>query len=211
MIDHLSALYELPTDTGVTFVYCNYKEPRDCTTYIKLAVKQICRRIELFPRELQESYKKHYKNHSQPSTEELKTIFHAIAFKFSCMFLVLDALDECTLEQRGELCNFFSDIVAPNSGSKSTSSRGIVKLFVTSRKELDIERAFGKRSFPKIEIEAAKVNDDIAVYTRAQIKSRLADGRLTLKDMTLEYKILDALTRKAGGMYVFSIYLCGNI
>ena len=191
----------------MTFIYCSYKEPRDSTAYIRLAIKQICRRIELFPSELQDSYKKHYRNHSEPSTEDLKAIFRAIAQKFSRMFLVLDALDECTQEQRGELCSFFFDIVAPKPGSKPTG-RSTVKLFVTSRKEPDIERAFGKRSFPTIEIEAAKVNDDIAVYTRAQINSRLADGRLTLKDMTLEDTILNALTVKAGGMYVFrSIYL----
>ena len=211
MIDHLSALYELSTDTGVTFIYCNYKEPRDSTAYIKLAVKQICRRMEFLPRELQESYKKHYKNHSQPSTEELKIIFRAIALKFNRMFLVLDALDECTQDQRKELCGFFSNIVASNSGSgdrkPASTSRGIVKLFVASRKEPDIERAFEGELFPTIEIEAAKVNDDIALYTEAQIESRVKDKSLRLQNMMLKDKILTVLTAKAGGMYVFSLYL----
>ena len=173
--------------------------------------------MKRLPHKLQEAYKKHNKNDSQPSSEELKSIFLTIALQFNSMFLVLDALDECTLDQRAELCSFFSDIIeshvdgasrsttTSNSGSSDLStSRGIVKLFVTSRKEPDIERVFQQKSFPKIEIEAAKVNRDIAVYTEAQIESRLKDGRLSLKNMRLKNMILDALTTKAGGMYVFS-------
>ena len=209
MIDHLSALYELPTNTGVTFIYCNYKEPRTSTEYIKLAIKQICRRMKPLPDRLQEAFKKYYENDSQPSSGELRSIFLTIALQFNSMFLVLDALDECTPDQRVELCEFFSNIVESNTG------RGIVKLFVTSRKEPDIERVFQQRLFPKIEIEAAKVDRDIAVYVKAQIESRLKDGRLILQDIKLKAKILTALTTKAGGMYVFFsccfLYYLGDI
>ena len=227
MIDHISALYELTTDIGVTFIYCNYKEPRDSAAYIKLALKQICRRIKPLPDQLQKAYRKHYENDSQPSSGELRSIFLTIALQFNSMFLVLDALDECTLDQRAELCEFFSDIVESNissiptldaygtshSGNPSnfsskgqtprSTSQGIVKLFVTSRKEPDIERVFQQKLFPTIEIEATKVDSDIAVYTKAQIESRLKDQRLILQDMALKSKILTALTTKAGGMYVF--------
>lgn len=214
VIDHLSALYELSPHIGVTFIYCNYKESRPSTAYIRLAIKQICRRMKRLPHQLQEAYKTHKKKDSQPSSGELKSIFLTIALQFNSMFLVLDALDECTLDQRAELCSFFSDIIesridgasrtSNSSSSDLSTSRGIVKLFVTSRKEPDIERVFQQKSFPKIEIEAAKVNRDIAVYTEAQIESRLKDGRLSLKNMRLKNMILDALTTKAGGMYVFS-------
>ena len=195
-------------------------ESRSSAEYIKLAIKQICRRMKHLPHQLLETYKKHYNNASQPSSEELKSIFLTIALQFNSMFLVLDALDECTLEQRAELCKFFSDIIEPNTTSSSPSpggqklastTRGIVKLFVTSRKEPDIERIFLQKSFPKIEIEAAKVDSDIAVYTQAQIECRLQDHRLILQNMALKSKILIALTTKAGGMYVFSYIPCGEI
>ena len=205
MIDHLSALYELSTDTGVTFIYCSYKESRASEAYIKLAIKQICRRIKHLPPQLLEAYKAHYRNDSHPNYEELRSLFLAIVRQFNSMFLILDALDECTLDQREELCKFFSDIIESNiSSTKATTQRGIVKLFVTSRKEPDIERIFQQKSFPRIEIEAAKVDSDIAVYVQAQIESRLKDGRLVLRNMALKDKILNALTTKAGGMYVFS-------
>lgn len=188
-------------DTGVTFLYCNYKESRTSTAYIELAIKQICRRIKHLPLQLQEVYKRHFRNDSRPTSDELRSIFLAIALQFNSMFLVLDALDECTLNQREELCKFLFNIIESPAGT----SRGIVKLFVTSRKEPDIERAFRRKSFPTIEIEAAKVDKDIAIYTRAQLEDRLNDERLILRNMALKSKILDALTSKAGGMYVFCI------
>lgn len=206
VIDHLSALYELSMDTGVTFIYCNYKESRASEAYIRLAIKQICRRIKPLPHQLQETYKKHYQNASQPSSDELRNIFLTIALQFNTMFLVLDALDECTRDQREELCKFFSDITESNTSSAAGTSRGTVKLFVASRREPDIERVFQQKSFPMIEVEATKVDRDIAIYVEAQIESRLKDHRLTLKNMALKSKILKALTTKAGGMYVFLLY-----
>ena len=214
MIEHLSARYQLTTDTGMTFVYCNYKESRTTTTYIRLALKQLCRTMQSFPLELQQMYKLHHRNDSQPSYDELRNVFLAIIQQFDCIIFVLDALDECTFDQRKEICTFFSDIVEFNIsstsahtpaslGNRNPTSR-TVKLFVTSRKEPDIERVFKQKSFPKIEIEAAKVDSDIAVYVEAQIESRLQDHRLILRNIELKSKILTTLTAKAGGMYVFS-------
>ena len=210
MIEHLSALYELSSNTGVTFVYCNYLESRTPITYIKLAIKQLCRRMQCLPPSLQQLYEKHYRGDSQPRYEELKSSFLAIAQEFNSIFLVLDALDECTLSQRANLCEFFSDIVelSVTPAPVSTAGRGNVKLFVTSRKEPDIERVFLRKSFPKIEIQTEKVDHDIKVYVQAQIEQRLHDGRLYLGNIALKDRILDALTSKAGGMYDFPSSLC---
>ena len=113
--------------------------------------------------------------------------------------MVLDALDECTEAQRADLCGFFARLI---ESSNKTDDYGRIKLFVASRKEPDIERAFLRKSFPTIEVEAKKVDSDIRKYVTAQLEERLCDGSLTLKNMMLKDKILDVLTTKAGGMYV---------
>ena len=202
VIEHLSKLYELSTDTGTTFVYCNYKESRTTITYIRLALKQLCRTMQLLPPELHKVYNRHHQNDSQPKCDELKAVFFAIIQQFGRIFFVLDALDECTLDQRKDLCEFFFDIASTMSTGSSTS-QGMVKLFITSRRESDIERAFQQQSIPKIELEAAKVDNDIKMYVNAQIELRLQNGSLKLRNMALKNKILNALTTKAGGMYVF--------
>ena len=149
---------------------------------------------------LNEVYEKHNKYHSQPGLQELQEIFLAAVQQFNCVFFVLDALDECTLDQRADLCEFFAQVVESSPGT----GHGLVKLFVASRKELDIERAFLRKSFPTIEIEATKVDSDIELYVKAQIEQRLDDGSLALNNTILKDKILTALTTNAGGMYVFS-------
>ena len=199
MTDHLSSRYELSANAGITFVYCNYKESRSTPTYIRLTLKQLCRSMPSLPQELQELYKLHDGNDSQPKSQELKAVFLEIRRKVGRILFVLDALDECPLDQRKELCEFLLSIAQ----TSLTSTEGIVKLFVTSRRESDIERAFQQQSIPTIEVEAAKVNNDINVYVRAQIELRLENGSLRLRNTALKEKILNTLTAKAGGMYVF--------
>ena len=149
------------------------------------------------PPKLHEIYGQHYKNHSRPGFQQLQDIFAATTQQFDSVFFVLDALDECTLDQRADLLEFFARIV------KLTTATGLVKLFVASRKELDIERVFLRNSFPTIEVEATKVDSDIKLYVEGQVEQRLHDGSLILNNIMLKNKILTALTTNAGGMYVF--------
>ena len=202
MIEHLSELYEPSAGTGITFVYCNYNESRTAPTYIRLALKQLCRTMQHIPPELQKVYKHCYDNDSQPKYDELKSAFLAIIRQFGCVFFVLDALDECTLVQRKDLTKFILSIADTTSTS---TGQEIVKFLVTSRKELDIEQSFQQKLIPTIEVETTKVNNDIKIYVGAQIELRLQDGRLSLRNMALKDKIFSALTTKAGGMYVFYI------
>ena len=181
----------------MAFVYCNLKEYRTTTTYMRLALKELCQAMQSLPPELQEVYQRNYRNDSQSNYDDLRTVFRAIIQQVGCIFFVVDALDECPLDQRSELCEFLLNI------ANLTSNQETIKLFITSRKEPEIEQAFRKISIPIIEIEVAKVHSDIAIYTKAQIEQRLQDGRLVLKNLALKEKILSALTTKAGGTCVF--------
>ena len=166
-------------------------------------MKQLCRRMRPFPPKLNEVYEQHYQSDSEPRFQELQDIFLTIVQQFNTIFLVLDALDECTPDQRKALCGFFAKIVE----SSTLTNHGLVKLFVASRKERDIEKAFTLKSFPTIEVEARKVNSDIELYVKAQIEKLLQDGSLTLNNIMLKEKILTALTTNAGGMYVFPFFI----
>ena len=175
---------------------------------MRLALKQLCRTMQSLPSELQEVYMQRDKNDSQPNYEELRVVLLAVMQHFSRVYFVLDALDECTLDQRQDLCKFLLSMV--NTTSASTTNEGVVKLFVTSRKESDIEAAFQQQSIPTIEIAATNVDSDIEVYVKAQIELRLQNQSLRLRDMTLKNKILSVLTSKAGGMYVPSYSIQTN-
>ena len=87
----------------MTFVYCNYKEFRTTTTYMRLALKQLCQTMQSLSLELHEVYTQHHRNDSQPKDDELRAAFLAIIRQFGCIFLVSDALGECILDQRNGL------------------------------------------------------------------------------------------------------------
>ena len=208
MIEHLSALYQLSAETGMTFVYCNYMESRTTITYMRLALKQLCRSMQSLPLELQEVYKRHHRNDSQPNYGELKVVFFAIIQQVGRIFFVLDALDECPSDQREDLCEFMLSLVHTTSTGSARTSQGIVKLFIASRKESDIERAFQQKSIPTIQVEATKVDSDIKEYVKAQIELRVQNRSLNLKNMALKDKIFNILSTKSGGMYVFVKLYC---
>lgn len=141
--------------------------------------------------ELEAFYDNHYLNASKPGCKELQgALIHVLKY-FETVFLVLDALDECR-DQRKELLEVLSKIVSP-----ATTDRGNVKLFITSRKERDIE--FALKTFPRIEIEAKKVDKDIELYVTSQLQKHRRDGTLIVDD-SLERRISAALTSQAGGM-----------
>ena len=216
MIEHLSELYGLSSNTGVTFIYCDYNDSRAPATYIRLALKQLCRRMTYLPHRIQEAYEIHYRNHSQPSYKDLESIFLTIAQQFDKVFLVIDALDGCIPDQKAKLFEFFSGIIELSSnpavdvggasshisGSAGATSTGqeIVKLFVTSRNGPPVDRVVLQEPFLSIQIEPAKVDHDIAVYVKTQIERRVQEHRLNLRDMTLKDKILTAFTTKTDGM-----------
>ena len=98
---------------------------RSSFEYIRLAIKQLCRRVKSLPLKLNEVYEQHYKNHSQPNFQVLQDIFLASVQQFNSVFFVLDALDECTQDQRADLCGFFSEIVELSNWFRPWTSQTI--------------------------------------------------------------------------------------
>ena len=74
-----------------------------------------------------------------------------------------------------------------------------------SRMDSDIEHAFLRRAFPAIEIEASKVDNDIATYVEAQVEQVFQVNHLTLTNPALQKKISSVLTMKASGMYILQL------
>ena len=202
MIERISGLYELSQDIGVTFLYCNYKESREAVTYIRLAIKQLCRRMTSVPVELQTMYDAHFRNASEPNLDELRNVFIAISNHFKHVFLILDALDECNANQREDLLGFLTAVGTSQKDASTPSTRSSVKLFVTSRREEDIRCAFTGGAFPIIKIKANQVNEDIELYVTAELQARLQGGKLKVNDGTLIQRIQKALIGRADGMCV---------
>ena len=54
------------SDTGITFVYRNYKESWTTMTYMRITLKHLCRTMQSLPPKVQEAYEQNYCTNSQP-------------------------------------------------------------------------------------------------------------------------------------------------
>jgi hypothetical protein len=122
--------------------------------------------------------------------------FVSLIEDLSEVYVVFDALDECPEQERRDIMNFITDIVTEPGPC-------YVKVFVTSRKEMDIAKAFQDRRIPTIPIQADSVACDIEAFVRSQVETlrRGEHGKtLYVSGDDLKEKIIRTLAEKADGM-----------
>lgn len=136
-------------------------------------------------------YETNHRDARDPAFGTLRKVLLEILKGFETVFVVFDALDEC--EERKELMCLFRELVGDGIGCT-------IKLFITSRRESDIQKSF--HEIDSIEIEATKISSDIKAYVNHEIDQRSQDGRLELSSKKLRGEIVSSLIDRAGGMYV---------
>lgn len=173
---------------GIAFIYFNYQDVQKSTKIIATLIKQLCRGKKVLPDSLIRFYESYSRNVETPSYEKLRAQFRELSKAFDQVFFVVDAMDEC--EDRA---NFLPLITAL---ARETSCK--FKVFVTSRREKDIEASFTSHGSSTVEIEATKVDADIAAFVQFQIETR-RDSTCVI-NQKLKDKIRDALVNQSNGM-----------
>lgn len=130
-----------------------------------------------------------------PAYEELETLIVRVldateGLGSRSVTLVIDALDECN--DREKLLQLLASL-PERTGSN-------VKVFVTSRWEIDIQRRFSK--FLQVCLEASAVDNDVRKYLEHIIETSAALRKLS---DSLKGFIVTSLALGSGGMYVLFI------
>jgi hypothetical protein len=128
-------------------------------------------------------FDRHDAKATYPTMGELETTLSKVLENLSKVFIIIDALDE--LADRGEVIDFLSSL---------TMMDGNFKVFVASRRDNDLEAAFG--SFGNIAITSSYIEADIEQYVRFRIRSF---GWGDVPDLD---GIVQELVRRADGMQV---------
>jgi hypothetical protein len=131
-----------------------------------------------------------------PSLVGTQERFVSLIEDLSQVYVVFDALDECPERERKDILGFITSIV-------TTPTPCRVKVFVTSRREMDIAKAFEDKHIPTIQIRAENVAADIETFARSQVeKFRIGEHGKTLYVTSddLKEKIVHTLAMKADGM-----------
>ncbi|UPX17637.1 uncharacterized protein EKO05_0007979 [Ascochyta rabiei] len=197
VIEDITTKIGLREDAAVCFAYYNYRDTqlKELHQIVAALLKQLCRRKDQLPRDLLQT-----KYDASPSslvgTQER---FRSLIEDLSQVYVVFDALDECPEQERGDILGFITGIV-------TAQVRCHVKVFVTSRNEMDIAKAFGDRHIPTIQIQTENVTADIETFARGQVeKLRAGEHGKTLyvTDDGLKEKIVRTLATKAEGMFLW--------
>lgn len=162
---------------------------------IRSLAAQLCSQCTSIPRFVESLYNKYLKGRAQPTPPTYDTLRKMLCQLLGCfgqVFIVLDALDECT--ERPRLILALEEIAG--------WQRSELHLLTTSRKELELEECMDAltKEADKVGIQGMSVEVDINSYVVGRL---CTDRRLKRWHKPgLEKEIAMTLTSKGHGMYV---------
>ena len=172
---------------GVTAIYCNFKEREVQTPHNLLAgacEQLIQNSMQPLPDALLSLYKRHNVSNTRPSWEEINGIFLDVVRGLQEVYIVVDAIDECSEQVRNVVM----------SGLKALPDT--IRILITTRPIHEITRLFP--GSPKLEIRATQYDLTKYITTRIANNPRLA--RHIQSNTTLEQEIYTRVILKADGM-----------
>ena len=139
------------------------------------------------PEALNTIYSRCQEGQQQPTVADLVLTLQHMLKDFHQMFIVLDALDECT--EREGLLRLIKEIVDWKLEK--------LHILATSRREKDIEEALKPLITGQICIRSALVNSDIQIHIRERLQN---DTKLRMWPEKVKIEIEAMLMDKAHGM-----------
>lgn len=136
----------------------------------------------------------HLANNRKLTDERYMKIIKAILVRFTRVLIVVDALDE-SLEEDA-FVQAFSDLL-----KVETDSHTVVQVILTSREDLNIERAIKDIAISRLSL-GDQMEDDIRTYISSEVRDRLRSKKMKLADPSLADKIVHSLVERAAGVCV---------
>ena len=191
IVEHLQTKFRNDPNIAIAYLYCNFRRQQEQKPIDLLAslLKQLIQRRPSVPENVTSLYKHHYNERSRPSFNEISKVLHSIVTNYSRAFIIIDALDECHISNRGRGI-LLSDVF-------NLQVKTGVNLFVTSRFIPEIIKEFEQST--SLEIRAS--DKDVQRYLDADM-SQLPS--FVLRSPDLQERIKTEIVKAVDGMYVSS-------
>jgi arsenate reductase-like glutaredoxin family protein len=95
----LESTFEDVDDVGLACIYFNYKSRTTPKETIANILKQLLERTLTLSDDVEKFYRAHQKRDTQPTLPELSNLLRLESSRLSSVFIVVDALDECTADE----------------------------------------------------------------------------------------------------------------
>lgn len=186
-IDNLLQMAENGESIGIAYIYFDFELPDEqrVGNLLSSLLRQLAERRSPLPEEVKNLFNKHKSDRTLASFEEICATLHAVAIKFSRVFIFIDALDEGPSLESGDLQTLLHEILLLQASCRAN-------LFVTSRENTEIEGLF-----PTIEPFPIHAPDhDISTYLQWQMEHQDRD----IWDEDLKDDVKRKIIEAAGGM-----------
>jgi len=187
-INYLENKFCYDENIGLACVYFDHKQEFKPVDILRSILKHILQRKSSVSDETRELYRKHLKRETSPMLKDIAVALEAERSKFTKIFLVIDALDECpTSEHTVEILLRHLEKLRP-----------IVRLMVTGR-PFAVEYMSGFASLELREIGAS--DQDLESFIRGQLNLDRSLCKLTSGgESGLGELIVQTVLAKAKGM-----------
>jgi hypothetical protein len=186
VINHLEWTFKRE-NVGIAYIYCTYRQQNQtAVNLISSLLKQLIQQQPAISDNILDLYRHHHSRQTHPPLNEYSRLLQAEASHFSKVFIVIDALDECSEDGRIRE-HFLAEVqkLLPKA-----------RLLVTSRNIPNIERNF--EGAARLEILAK--DKDIERYLESRIESQPLLASYVRADSKLRADILSTIVKKAHGM-----------
>ncbi|EUC46574.1 hypothetical protein COCMIDRAFT_65909, partial [Bipolaris oryzae ATCC 44560] len=187
VVDELSSRFKDESNNGIAYIYCNFKRQNEQTLEDLLAsvLKQLVQARSSLPQTVRSLHDRYRSMKARPSIDDISMALHSVAAEFSRVFILVDALDECRVNDscRAKLLSQLSQL---------QTSCG-ANLFATSRFIPDITSRFERDTW--LEIRASK--QDMDRYVEGHIHQL---PRFVGRDSDLKQEISSEIVKAVDGM-----------
>ncbi|KAK2812205.1 hypothetical protein FQN50_001563 [Emmonsiellopsis sp. PD_5] len=160
VVDELQQSLRDRDETGIACLFCTYRKQTEQTAADLLAglLKQLVQQRQVVPKALEDLHQTHSRRGTRPSLEELSEALFSVIIEYSKVFIIIDALDECSNinKDRDYLVEKLFEL----------QRRADLSFFATSRFVPDIERIFHGRG-TRMDIRAH--DEDVQKYLKGHM------------------------------------------
>jgi hypothetical protein len=191
VVDHLKSAFVGADKVGIICIYFEYshREEQTVANLMGSVLQQLVQRRGV----LDDDIKTKYDDYTSPSVEECYSFILTQIEDLNSVYIVLDALDECSEDPRLKFLSKLKCLLPK------------VNIFMTSRFGTLVPRGFQQVKKLPIRVD----EEDIRKYVKIRLEDEtdmIRLGDFLEDDPLLETAIIQEVPKKAKGMCVFQVY-----
>ncbi|KAL9116967.1 MAG: hypothetical protein Q9187_006501, partial [Circinaria calcarea] len=190
VIEHVKTLCSGDSTDGYAYYYFDFNDERKqrLEGLLRSILAQLSSQKVKLPKEIQRLYDESTRHQQQPNLSSLMETFFLLIRRFRRVYLVVDALDECT--EREDLLNFINEVANQKANNAS--------ILVASRKEQDFVTGLEDITTKSLCVQDAPTEHDIRLFIQKRL---MRDPKLKKRPESVKREIEQSLVDGAHGMF----------